>query len=132
MRENQGSYKDKNLAFLAEYKKQPGVKELSNGVLYRVLVEGKGDKPKTKNLVSVYYTGKLINGKMFDAQTSGEPLVFKLSQVIVGWKTALREMPVGSRWEVVIPSSVGYGARGAGIIKPHSTLIFDITLLGFE
>ena len=73
--------------------------------------------------------GKLINGKVFDSTQQGRPATFKLNQLIDGWRTALREMPVGSRWEIVIPFNLGYGAKGAGVIKPFSTLIFDVRLI---
>ena len=78
---------------------------------------------------STTYTGKLINGKVFDQTQKGRPATFRLNELITGWITALREMPVGSRWEIVIPYNLGYGSRPAGAIKAFSTLIFDITLL---
>ena len=72
---------------------------------------------------------ELINGKVFDQTQKGRPTIFRLGELITGWNTALREMPAGSRWEIVIPYHLGYGTRQAGVIKPYSTLIFDITLL---
>ena len=74
----------------------------------------------------------LINGKTFDATEKGRPATFPLRGLIEGWKIALKEMSVGARWEVVIPFNMGYGSRGAGVIKPFSTLIFDIQLLRVE
>lgn len=100
-----------------------------NGVMYRVINKGNGPKPTPKSFVTVYYTGKLINGKVFDQTQKGRPATFRLNELITGWTTALREMPVGSRWEIVIPNHLGYGSRSAGVIKAFSTLIFDITLL---
>lgn len=127
---NQNSaYKERNLEFLEEYAQRPGVTVMFNGVMYRQLVKGKGDKPQPKSLVTVHYTGKLINGKVFDSTSQGGPATFRLNQLIDGWRTALREMPVGSRWEIVIPFNLGYGAKGAGTIKPFSTLIFDVRLI---
>ncbi len=127
---NQNSaYKERNLEFLEEYAQRPGVTVMFNGVMYRQLVKGKGDKPQPKSLVTVHYTGKLINGKVFDSTSQGGPATFRLNQLIDGWRTALREMPVGSRWEIVIPFNLGYGAKGAGAIKPFSTLIFDVRLI---
>ena len=122
-------YKLRNQEFLQEYAQRPGVKTMFNGVMYRVINKGNGPKPTPKSHITVYYTGKLINGKVFDATQQGRPATFKLNQLIDGWRTALREMPVGSRWEIVIPFNLGYGAKGAGVIKPFSTLIFDVRLL---
>lgn len=123
-------YKIRNQEFLQEYAQRPGVKTLFNGVLYRVITKGNGPKPTPKSYITIYYTGKLINGKVFDQTQKGRSATFRLGELITGWNTALREMPVGSRWEIVIPYHLGYGSRSAGVIKPFSTLIFDITLLG--
>lgn len=126
---NNNAYKQRNLDFLEEYAQRDGVRILFNGVMYREITKGKGDRPTPKSLVTVHYKGMLINGKVFDATQKGRPATFRLNQLIDGWRTALREMPVGSRWEIVIPFNLGYGARGAGTIKPFSTLIFDVQLL---
>lgn len=126
---NNNAYKQRNLDFLEEYAQRDGVRILFNGVMYREITKGKGDRPTPKSLVTVHYKGVLINGKVFDATQKGRPATFRLNQLIDGWRTALREMPVGSRWEIVIPFNLGYGARGAGAIKPFSTLIFDVQLL---
>ena len=80
-------------------------------------------------LEDIIVQGKLINGKVFDQTQKGRPATFRLNELITGWITAMREMPAGSRWEVVIPYNLGYGSRPAGAIKAFSTLIFDITLL---
>lgn len=132
-RVNQNSaYKERNIEFLEEYAQREGVRILFNGVMVREITKGKGDKPTPKAMITVHYTGKLINGKVFDATQQGRPATFKLNQLIDGWRTALREMPVGSRWEIVIPFNLGYGAKGAGVIKPFSTLIFDVRLLAIN
>lgn len=123
-------YKVRNQEFLQEYAKRPGVKTMFNGVMYRVINKGNGPKPSPKSFITVYYTGKLINGKVFDQTQKGRPATFRLNELITGWTTALREMTVGSRWEIVIPYHLGYGSRSAGAIKAFSALIFDITLLG--
>ena len=129
-RGNQNSaYKERNLEFLEEYASRDDVKVLFNGVMYREITKGKGQKPSPKSFVTVYYTGKLINGKIFDQTQKGRPATFRLNELITGWITAMREMPAGSRWEVVIPYNLGYGSRPSGPIKAFSTLIFDITLL---
>lgn len=129
---NNNAYKERNLEFLEEYAQRPGVKSLYGGVLYREITKGKGEKPSPRSVVTVHYKGSLINGKPFDATEKGRPATFPLRGLIEGWKIALKEMPVGSRWEIVIPFNLGYGSRGAGVIKPFSTLIFDITLLRVE
>lgn len=129
---NNNAYKERNLEFLEEYAQRPGVKQLFGGVLCREITKGKGEKPTAKSVVTVHYKGMLINGKPFDATQKGRPATFPLRGLIEGWKIALKEMPVGSRWEVVIPFNLGYGSRGAGVIKPFSTLIFDIQLLRIE
>ncbi len=123
-------YKLRNLEFIDEYRSRAGVKELYGGVLYREITKGKGAKPTPKGYVLVRYKGSLINGKVFDA--SQRATHFKLNELILGWRNALTQMQVGARWEVVIPFNLGYGSRSAGAIKPYSTLIFDIQLLGVE
>lgn len=129
---NNSAYKERNLEFLQEYASRPGVKSLYGGVLYREITKGRGEKPTARSVVTVHYKGMLINGKPFDATEKGRPATFPLRGLIEGWKIALKEMNVGARWEVVIPFNLGYGARGAGVIKPFSTLIFDIQLLRVE
>ncbi len=133
MAQKNQEYKERNIQFIEEFRSQDGVHELFNGVLYKVITKGNGAKPSPRSMVSVYYKGTLINGKPFDsAPRGGSPATFRLSELILGWRTALREMPVGSRWQVVIPFNLGYGARGAGSIKPFSTLIFDIQLVAIK
>jgi len=122
-------YKLRNQEFLQEYAQKPGVNIMFNGVMYRVLSKGNGPKPSSKSFVTVHYSGRLINGKVFDQTQKGRPATFRLNELITGWITALREMQVGSRWEIVIPYNLGYGSRASGPIKAFSTLVFDITLL---
>ena len=129
---NNSAYKERNLEFLEEYAQMAGVRRLFNGVLVREITKGKGQKPTPKSVITVHYKGMLINGKVFDGTEKGRPATFPLRGLIEGWRTALREMPEGARWEVVIPFNLGYGARGAGVIKPFSTLVFDIQLLSVE
>lgn len=129
---NNSAYKERNLEFLEEYASRPGVKALYGGVLYREIAKGRGERPTARSVVTVHYKGMLINGKTFDATEKGRPATFPLRGLIEGWKIALKEMSVGARWEVVIPFNMGYGSRGAGVIKPFSTLIFDIQLLRVE
>jgi FKBP-type peptidyl-prolyl cis-trans isomerase FklB len=118
--------------FLAENAKKEGVKTMTNGLQYKVIKEGTGPKPKPSDRVKVHYTGKLINGTEFDSsrKRGPEPAQFGVSQVIKGWTQALTNMPVGSHWELYIPSDLAYGPNGSGRqIEPNSTLIFDVELV---
>lgn len=126
-----GENKKAGEKYLAEYAKKAGVKKLANGVLYRVIKEGKGEMPKDTSWVRVQYEGKTIDGKVFDSSyKSKEPVSLRANQVIPGWTEALTHMPVGSVWEVVIPQDQAYGDRETSDIKPFSTLIFKIELVG--
>lgn len=118
--------------FLQENKTKEGVVVLPSGLQYLVLQNGEGEKPGADSLVTVHYEGSLVNGKVFDSSyRRGAPATFGVQQVIQGWTEALQMMPVGSKWRLFIPSSLGYGARGSGgSIPPHSTLLFDVELLG--
>ena len=120
--------------FLKANKSKPGVITLDNGLQYEVLKMGDGRKPKATETVNVHYHGTLIDGTTFDSSVDrGEPISFPLNQVIKGWTEILQLMPVGSKWSVYIPYDLAYGDRAAGpTIKPFSTLIFEIELLGIE
>ena len=131
MEQQYGKNKEEGAKFMAEYAKKPGVKKLDGGVLYRVIKEGKGEMPKDTSLVRVHYEGKTVDGKVFDSSYERkEPVQLRANQVIPGWTTALTHMPVGSTWEVVIPYDKAYGDRETPQIKPFSTLIFKIELVG--
>ncbi|MBH3440649.1 FKBP-type peptidyl-prolyl cis-trans isomerase [Pseudomonas luteola] len=113
--------------FLVNEKTRYGVKELPGGVLVTVIRQGTGPQPKADGQVQVRYIGKLPDGSTFDEQQT--PQWFKLSSVIPGWRTALTQMPVGSQWRIVVPSSQAYGDEGAGdLIPPYSPLVFEVTL----
>ena len=101
---------------------------------YRIITEGTGAIPKSNDVVSVNYRGTLIDGKEFDSSAKrGQPAKFAVNRVIKGWTEALQLMKVGSKWEIFIPSVLGYGDNGYGpIIEPGSTLIFEVELLGIE
>jgi len=126
---------DKNKAdgqkFLDNNKKADGVKVTPSGLQYKVIKEGTGKKPTTENIVKVHYTGKLINGQVFDSSVErGEPIEFPVTGVIKGWTEGLQLMSEGSRYMFYIPSDLGYGDRGAPpAIEPGSTLIFEVELL---
>ncbi|MDF7671484.1 FKBP-type peptidyl-prolyl cis-trans isomerase [Orbaceae bacterium ESL0721] len=117
--------------FLAENSKKTGVKSTESGLQYEILTEGDGAIPKASDKVKVHYTGKLIDGTVFDSSVErGEPAEFPVNGVIRGWVEALQLMPVGSKWRLYIPENLAYGAQGAGAaIPPYSTLIFDVELL---
>ncbi len=118
-------------AFLTENGKRVEVKTTPSGLQYEVLAEGDGPMPKADDQVEVHYTGKLIDGTVFDSSVDrGVPATFGVTQVIPGWVEALQLMKAGSKWRLFIPSSLAYGPNGAGgVIGPNATLIFDVELL---
>jgi FKBP-type peptidyl-prolyl cis-trans isomerase FklB len=117
--------------YLAKHKKEKGVKELPSGIQYKVIKEGKGAKPNATDTIVAHYKGTLIDGTEFDSSYGrGQPATFAVNQVIQGWQEILPLMPTGSKWNVVIPSDLAYGPRGAGAnIGPNETLIFEVELL---
>lgn len=117
--------------FLVENGKRVEVKTLPSGLQYEVITEGDGPVPTAQDQVEVHYTGKLIDGTVFDSSVDrGQPATFGVTQVIPGWVEALQLMKAGSKWRLFIPSALAYGPQGAGnIIGPNQTLIFDVELL---
>lgn len=121
---------EKGKKFLAENAKKSGVDTLSDGIQYKVIKAGEGPKPQETDIVKVNYKGTLLDGTEFDSSYKrGEPAEFPLNRVIPGWTKSLKEMPVGSKWEIYIPSDQAYGPRGGGPIGPNETLIFEVELL---
>jgi FKBP-type peptidyl-prolyl cis-trans isomerase len=126
---------DKNLkegeAFLEANKSKEGVKVTASGLQYKVIQEGTGASPKGSDMVKCNYRGKLINGETFDSSYDrGEPAQFPLNGVIKGWTEGLQLMKEGGKYELYVPSQLGYGERGAGKkIAPNSVLVFEIELL---
>lgn len=120
--------------FLEENKKNPNVKVTASGLQYTVNQEGKGEHPTATSTVTVHYTGKLIDGTVFDSSVErGEPISFPLNQVIKGWTEGLQLMTPGSKYTFFIPSELGYGEQGAGgMIPGGATLIFDVELIDFK
>ena len=118
-------------AYLADNAKRPGIVTTASGLQYEVLTQGDGPVPAATDQVKVHYTGRLIDGTVFDSSVErGEPATFGVTQVIPGWVEALQLMPVGSKWRLHIPSALAYGPNGAGgVIGPDATLIFDVELL---
>ena len=121
---------EKGKKFLEENAKKSGVDTLANGIQYKIIKKGEGAKPAATDMVKVHYRGTLIDGTEFDSSIKrGEPVEFPLNRVIPGWTTALQQMPVGSKWEIFIPSDQAYDPRGNGSIGPNETLIFEVELL---
>jgi FKBP-type peptidyl-prolyl cis-trans isomerase FklB len=116
--------------FLAENMTKEGVEVTESGLQYKVITKGSGEIPTEGDKVKVHYTGKLINGTVFDSSIErGTPAEFATNQVIKGWTEALMMMNVGSKWELVIPADLAYGDRGTGPIPAGSTLLFEVELL---
>ena len=120
--------------FLAENRNNDGVIVLASGLQYKIIKNSIGKKPTANSRVVVHYRGTLIDGTEFDSSYArGEPIELNLNQVIKGWQEALQLMAIGSKWQIVIPSELAYGKRGAGrVIGPNATLIFDIELLSIK
>ena len=138
MQAEQKAAADKNLAegeaFLKDNATKEGVVTTESGLQYRIVTAGEGPKPGAEDVVKVHYRGTLIDGTEFDSSYKrGEPVTFPVGGVIPGWVEALQLMPVGSKWELYIPSGLAYGPGGAGNqIGPNSALKFEVELLSIE
>jgi FKBP-type peptidyl-prolyl cis-trans isomerase FklB len=122
----------KGTKYLESNKKKKGVTTLPSGLQYKVLKSGSGKiHPKATDTVVTHYRGTLIDGTVFDSSYDrGETVSFPVNGVIPGWTEALQKMKVGDKWQLVIPSNLAYGERGAPpTIGPDTTLIFDVELL---
>ena len=123
-------------AFLAANKEKEGVKTLTSGLQYKVIKAGPGTgkKPKATDMVTAHYRGTLIDGTEFDSSYSrGKPVTFPVKGVIPGWTEALQLMEEGEKWQLFVPSNLGYGERGAGSqIGPNATLIFEVELISIQ
>jgi FKBP-type peptidyl-prolyl cis-trans isomerase FkpA/FKBP-type peptidyl-prolyl cis-trans isomerase FklB len=118
--------------FLAKNAKASGVQVTTSGLQYQVLKPGTGPKPKADDVVTVHYTGTLLDGTKFDSSYDhGGPATLPLAQVVPGWREGIQLMPVGSKYRLWIPASLGYGEQGTpgGPIPPNATLVFDVELL---
>jgi FKBP-type peptidyl-prolyl cis-trans isomerase len=126
--------KTKGAAFLAENLKKDGVVALPDGLQYKILKASDGKKPAETDTVLCNYKGTFLDGTEFDSsEHAGKPVPFEVKNVIPGFKEVLQLMPVGSKWQVFIPSNLAYGERGAGnVIGPNSTLIFEIELVSIQ
>ena len=119
--------------FMEENAKNDSVTQTQSGLQYMVLKEGTGAKPGPTDEVTVHYTGRLLDGTVFDSSVErGEPATFAVGQVIPGWVEGLQLMREGAAYRLFIPSNLAYGPHGTGPIQPNSTLIFDVQLLKVE
>ena len=120
-------------AFLAANQKKEGVVTLPSGLQYKILKAGDGKQPTDADTVECQFRATHIDGTEFDSsQRVGKPVSFELKGAIPGWREALKLMPVGSKWQIVVPPPLAYGERGAGGIGPNSTLIFEVELLSIR
>src|SRR5271155_5153466 len=120
-------------AFLAENKTKDGVVTLPSGLQYKILTEGTGPKPTATDTVVCNYKGTLLDNTEFDSSYKrNQPLTIPVGGVIKGWTEALQLMPVGSKWQLFIPSDLAYGPTAKGPIPPNSTLIFEVELLSIQ
>lgn len=119
--------------FFEKNAKKKGMVLLPSGIQYTILKEGSGKAVKADDTIQVHYTGTLVDGSVFDSSVARDkPATLGVYQVISGWQEILPKMNVGSKWKIFIPPSLGYGAKQAGIIPPHSILIFEIEVLSIE
>ena len=121
--------RENGLIYQADYRKKSDVNVLPGNLMYRVIKEGTGDRPGDLSQVVVRYQGHLIDGTEFDATPEGKTATIKLSEVISGWREALKHMPAGATWEIVVPPTLAYAHRGAGGIGPNETLVFNVELV---
>jgi FKBP-type peptidyl-prolyl cis-trans isomerase FklB len=128
-----GASEAKGMQFLAENKKKEGVIELPSGLQYQVITEGAGESPKPEDMVTVNYTGTLLDGTVFDATSKhGEPAKFAVNGVIPGWTEGLQLMKPGAKYKFFIPADLAYGEQKTGPIPAGSTLIFEVELISIE
>lgn len=130
-REQQKGLAEAGQKFLEENAKNDDVTVTESGLQFKVLEKGEGTIPARQDQVRVHYTGRLVDGTVFDSSVErGQPAEFPVNGVIPGWIEALTMMPVGSKWQLYIPHNLAYGERGAGVaIPPYSALVFDVELL---
>jgi UDP-GlcNAc:undecaprenyl-phosphate/decaprenyl-phosphate GlcNAc-1-phosphate transferase len=121
-------------AFLAENAKKEGVVALPSGLQYKILKAGEGKKPTDTDTIACNYRGTFIDGTEFDSSLgTGKPAIFGVKGVIAGFGEALKLMPVGSKWQLFVPSKLAYGERGANnVIGPNSTLVFEVELVSIQ
>ncbi len=121
--------------FLAENRTKEGVVTLPSGLQYKILQEGTGPKPTANDIITCNYRGTLLDHTEFDSSFKrGQPLTIQVNGVIKGWSEALQLMPVGSKWQLFLPSDLAYGPRGGpgGTIGPNATIVFEVELLSIQ
>lgn len=125
-------YAQRNKEWLRKKAEEEGICELPKGILYKIIKQGDdhGRQPSARSIVTVHYTGKTIDGKVFDSSEGGCPLAIRLNELITGWIIALQRMHVGDKWEIYLPAEMGYGNFSQPGIPGGSTLIFEIELMG--
>lgn len=118
-------------AFRENFAKDPQVETLASGLHYKVLRAGQGEKPAADSTVTLHYRGSLVDGREIDSSYArDEPITIQVDQAIPGWTEALTRMPVGSKWQVVVPPELAYGEYGAGsLIEPGATVVFEMELI---
>lgn len=123
--------REQSKKFFDENRAKEGVKETASGLQYIVEKEGEGITPTATDEVTVHYTGRLLDGTVFDSSVNrGEPATFPLNRVIPGWTEGVQLMKEGAKYRFFIPSDLAYGPQGIpNAIPPHSTLIFDVELI---
>jgi FKBP-type peptidyl-prolyl cis-trans isomerase FklB len=127
----QGELNDqRGRAFLEKNRTKPGVVELPSGIQYRVITRGSGPKPTLHDVVVCHYKVSTIDGELIQSSyAQGKPVEFAVDGVIRGWTEILQLMPVGSKWEVVLPPEYAYGREGSAEVGPNQTLVFELELL---
>ena len=125
---------NESATFLANNAKNDGFVVTASGLQYKIIEKGKGKSPTSEDKVIAHYTGKLLDGTVFDSSHDrGEPATFPVSGVIKGWQEILPMMKEGGKWQIVVPANLAYGDRGVGnLIGPNETLIFDIELVSIS
>lgn len=132
MKNRKQEYIRTNQQWLVNKSNETGVQTLPKGIYYKILRSGSSDglHPTARSIVTVYYAGWTIDGQQFDSNRGDTPLAIRLSDLIEGWRIALSHMRVGDKWEIYLPAEVGYGKFSQPGIPAHSTLIFEIELIG--
>ena len=126
------AYAQANKDWLAAKSKEDGVRPLPKGIFYKVLADGNQQSatPAVRSIITAHYTGRTIDGKVFDSSLGGVPLACRLCDLIEGWIIAMQQMHIGDKWEIYIPAEMGYGKFSQPGIPGGSTLIFEIELIG--
>lgn len=121
--------RERGVVYQNEFRTKPGTIVLPGNLMYRVVKNGDGDKPGDMSTVVLRYRGTLVDGTEFEATPEGKTVTLKVTELITGWREALKRMAAGSTWEVVVPPAMAYGTRGSGAIGPNETLLFTIELV---